>query len=248
MAITRIAASLLMFVLLLAETGCDVANPASPPPSGVNGNIGSDFAAAAPATLSQSLFKEDQAAISNAALAEILSAKVTLPPRAKLTVIRFGQLPYWWGWSEDFVRTNQSLDDTFLAKLAASPRLREVAYLPSLVTPTEMTLPKLRSAAARFQSDLLLVYRTSTSNYQRQRIFHEDETKAYCTVEAILLDVRTGIIPFSTVVTEQFEAKKQSGDYDFSETQAKANQQAIGQAWQKLAGQVTAFLQKPQTD
>jgi hypothetical protein len=119
-----------------------------------------------------------------------------------------------------------------------------VAYLPSLVTPREMTLPHLRQAAARFQANLLLVYRTSTQNYQRMKFFTEDETRAYCTVEAVLLDTRTGIIPFSTVVTEQFSAKKNKQDYDFDETIAKANQQAIGKAWLHLASDVKSYLSK----
>ncbi len=108
-----------------------------------------------------------------------------------------------------------------------------------------MTLPHLRQAAARFQADQLLIYRTSTQNYQRVKLFSPDETRAYCTVEAVLFDIRTGIIPFSTVVTEDFSAKKEKGDYDLSETVAKANQQAVGKAWLRIADEVKAFLESP---
>ena len=197
---------------------------------------------AAPQPLAESLFKEDQAVISNQAMAEILSAKITLPKDAKLAVVRFGQMPYWWGWSEDFVRVNRQIDDDFLGRLKTAPRVRDVAYLPSLVTPTNMTLPHLRQAAARFQADLLLVYRTSSQNYQRNRMFAADETRAYCTVEAVLLDTRTGIIPYSTVVTENFSAKKEKNEYDLAETIAKANQQAIAKAWLHTADDVKAYL------
>jgi hypothetical protein len=149
-----------------------------------------------------SLFKEDQAVLSNQDFHGILAAEVVLPTRAKLAVVRFGQMPYWWGWSEDFVRMNERVDAEFLAKLRSSQHLRQVSYLPSLVTPREMTIPYLRQAAARFQADLLLVYRTSSQTYDRQKFLGKDESKAYCTVEAILLATRTGIIPFSTVLTE----------------------------------------------
>jgi len=197
---------------------------------------------AAQATLQESLFKEDTAAISNDDIARILAAKLEIPKNSKLAVVRFGQLPYWWGWSEDFVRTNQQIDDDFLGALKQANRVKEVAYLPSLVTPRDMTLPHLRQAAARLQADLLLIYRTSTQSYQRNKIFSDDETRAYCTVEAVLLDTRTGIIPFSTVVTEQFSAKKNKQDYDFQETIAKANQQAIAKAWLHLAQNTKAYL------
>jgi hypothetical protein len=194
------------------------------------------------APLQESLFKEDQAVVSNQEMAEILSARLELPKNAKLAVVRFGQMPYWWGWSEDFVRVNRQIDDDFLGRLKTAQRVREVAYLPSLVTPRNMTLPYLRQAAARFQADLLLVYRTSSQNYQRNRLFSPDETKAYCTVEAVLLDTRTGLIPFSTVVTENFSARKNKNEYDFAETIAKASQQAIGKAWLHVADDVKQYL------
>jgi hypothetical protein len=200
--------------------------------------------AAANQPLAESLFKEDKAVISDEDMAKILAAKITIPPQAKLAVVRFGQLPYWWGWSEDFTRLNKQIDDDFLERLGSANHIREVSYLPSLVTPKEMTLPYLRQAAARFQADLLLVYRTTSQNYQRYKFFSEDETRAYCTVEAILLDTRSGIIPFSTVVTEDFSAKKQKSDLDFNETIAKASQQAIGKAWLHLADQVKTYLSR----
>jgi hypothetical protein len=110
-----------------------------------------------------------------------------------------------------------------------------------------MTIPYLRQAAARFQADALLIYRTSTPTYDSQKWFKKDESKAYCTVEAILLDTRTGIVPFSTVVTEFYSTQRSASDSDLSETTAKAEQQAIAKAWLELADQTVEFLQKPPT-
>src|SRR3954452_2630887 len=84
--------------------------------------------------LEESLFKEDQAVMSNQDLTAVLSADVRLPAHGKLAVVRFGQLPYWWGWSEDVVRMNRDADQQFLARLRQSPRLKSAIYLPSLVT------------------------------------------------------------------------------------------------------------------
>ena len=189
-----------------------------------------------------SLFREDQAVISNESIEQVLNAKITLPENAKLAAVRFGQMPYWWGWSEDFVRTNQQIDDDFLGRLRQTRRLRKVMYLPSMITPTNMTIPFLREAAARCQANLLLIYRTSSHSYDKQRFLGPDEVKAYCTVEAVLLDTKTGTIPFSTVVTKDFAAQRSRSDTDFSETVAKAQQQAIGSAWLKLADEVKSFL------
>src|SRR4051794_28489824 len=63
--------------------------------------------------LEESLFKEDQAVMSNQDLTAVLAADVRLPAHGKLAVVRFGQLPYWWGWSEDIVRMNRDADEQF---------------------------------------------------------------------------------------------------------------------------------------
>jgi hypothetical protein len=240
MASTRVAFGLLVCLVCM---GCFSHENSEIASSYDTGSL-SKMSAPTEARAQESLFKEDQAVLSNEDMAKILAAKVVVPEQAKLAVVRFGQLPYWWGWSEDFVRVNEKIDSEFLGALKSAKGVREVAYLPSLVTPKEMTLPHLRQAAARFQADLLLVYRTSSQNYQRSKIFTEDETRAYCTVEAVLLDTRTGLIPFSTVVTEQFSAKKNRQDYDFQETIAKASQQAIAKAWLHLAEDVKGHLGK----
>jgi hypothetical protein len=140
------------------------------------------------------------------------------------------------------VRVNEEIDSNFLGTLRGSGRLRDVAYLPSVVTPNLMTLPYLRQSAARCQADLVLVYRTSTRTYTKQKWFAADRTKAYCTVEAVVLDTRTGLIPFSTVANEYFSATKSKGELDFAETVAKAEQKAIGQAWQRVARETVAYL------
>jgi hypothetical protein len=215
--------------------------------SGSAAYIAPDEIGRASPTLAESLFKEDTKVISNEDFAKILSADVRVPANSHLAVVRFGQLPYWWGWSENFVRMNQQIDDDFLNRLKQSNHLRKVSYLPSLVTPREMTIPYLRQAAARFQADALLIYRTSTRTYDSQKWFKKDESKAYCTVEAILLDTRTGIVPFSTVVTEFYSTQRSASDSDLSETTAKAEQQAIAKAWLELADQTVEFLQKPPT-
>ncbi len=206
----------------------------------------------AAAPLTESLFPDDQAVLSNEAIAQILDSPVYVPDPARLAVIRFGQLPPWWGWSDDFVRMNQEIDSDFLSHLAQSPRLEKTQYLPSLVAPRRMTIPHLREAAVRFQSDLMLVYRTQTGTYTNRRLLGSDEVRAYCTVEGILLDVRTGTISFSTVITEQFDARRSRDDKNFEETVAKATQQAIGRAWLRLADETVAFLndapRQPQDD
>lgn len=206
--------------------------------------ISGNLATEAPRAEMPSLFREDEAVMSSDDVARAMAWKLVAQDKAKLAVVRVGQMPYWWGWSPDFVRLNEQIDSEFLSRLSSSNRVSEVAYLPSMVTPRDITIPKLRQAAARFQADLLLIYRTSTRSYDREKFLAPGETRAYCTVEAVLLDTRSGIIPFSAIANETFAAKRTSADIDFSETVAKANQQAIARAWLKVADQVNGYFDK----
>ena len=111
-----------------------------------------------------------------------------------------------------------------------------------MLVPEKRTVPTLREAAARFQADLLLAYRTSCNSYNKYRFIDPNETKAYCSVEAILLDVRSGIITKSVVSSQDFVAKKQKEDVNFSETVKKAELEAISKSLLEVAKQVNNFL------
>ncbi len=193
--------------------------------------------------LKQSLFKEDQALLSGEEMTRIMGTQVALPEGGKLVVVRFGQGCNWWRWSEDFLKNSDKIDQYLLASLSGSTRIKEAYYLPSLLTPPQMTIPHLRQASARFQADLILVYNTMTGSFDRQKFLGPDKTRAYCRVEAILVDTRTGIIPWGAVATETFSAEKSSKDQDFNETVARAEQQAMSAAWLRLAEQVARYME-----
>ena len=94
-------------ILLLASLAALVAGgcATSPPYAGDVHAGDSELASRARdeyGTLTESLFREDQALLGNEELKTILGSPVVLPDRAKLAVVRFGRLPYWWGWSEEF--------------------------------------------------------------------------------------------------------------------------------------------------
>ncbi len=188
--------------------------------------------------LGQSLFKSDQAILSNEEIEKILGGKIQLPRQAHLTVLRLGSSSEILSWAFLSGSANP------LSALESSQRLTRVSWLPSLLIPEKMTVPLLREAAARFQADLLLVYRSPCQRFQDYRLFGTDKAKTYCVAEGILLDVRTGVIPFSTVTTEEVRAQeeKSGGDVSFYETMQKAEAQATAQALTKLAQQLSEFL------
>jgi hypothetical protein len=194
--------------------------------------------------LAESLFKSDQAVLSNQEINRILSSRVYAPAHARVAVVRIGgRFP--WGrtwWSEDVAQIEQQGIDRMLNALRSSGRVEKVTVLPTMLTPMQVTIPYLREAAARVQADLLLVYRTSTQTYQRQQLFGGGTVHAYCTVEAVMLDTRSGIVTETAVKTQSFNAPRTSKDLEFEETAARAEQSAIAQALGQVAEQLSADL------
>ena len=130
----------------------------------------------------------------------------------------------------------------FAKALEAAKRLESVQAIPSLLIPQVQTVPRLRESAARVQASLLLVYSPRFQTYEKYRVFGRNETKAYCTVEAILLDVRTGIVRKTSVVSEDFDMKRGDDDTNFAETVRKAQAQALGRSLLRVATDMVAFL------
>ena len=190
----------------------------------------------------ETLFPGDQAVIADADIQKILEYHMELPEKVHLAVLRMGQeMFYRWYRLEE--RPEDDIFHNFQQQMLQQARFRRVSVLPSLLTPDKRTIPYLREAAARTQADLLLVYRAGGLSYTKGFLTN-DHVKAQAVVEAILIDVRTGIVPFSTVAQREFEAKKTKADYNFAETVRKAEQQAISLALSDIGGQLRHFIEQ----
>jgi hypothetical protein len=222
--------TLILIALLLVGCHKKMAAAAPPPPPSL---IGDDN------NLQESLFKRDQAVLSNQDIDRILNAHLTLENRHRMAVL--GEVSRW-TWSEELSDLETQNTERLLQALRAAPQLSQVRYMPSLLVPERRTVPYLREAAARFQSDLLLIYVPRLQTFQKSKLLASDEARARCIVEAVLLDVRTGIVTFTTSATEGVFAKKSADDVNFSETVMKAETDSQGKALVKMAGAVVAYL------
>ncbi len=118
----------------------------------------------------------------------------------------------------------------------------DASFLPSLLVPEQRTVLFLREAAARYQADLLLAYRTNCRTYERYRMVSQNETRAHCSTEAVLLDVRSGIVPFTVVASKEFSATRERDDMNFRETVRRAELAAISESLGEIASQLNRFL------
>ncbi len=193
--------------------------------------------------LTTSLFASDKAVISGEDIAAILGSTITLPDSARISVVKFQQRPEYGYWSEEFAALDRAWTERFLAALRTSPRVNDARMMPSMLVPRDMSIPLLREAAARFQSELLLIYRSANWTYTNAKKFSADESRSYCHVEAVLLHVRTGVVVWSGVFSEDYLTRTTSSDANSYETVRRAEHAAFEKAMMRLAGDVTAFLQ-----
>jgi hypothetical protein len=96
-----------------------------------------------------------------------------------------------------------------------------------MLVPERPSVGVLREAAARLQARALLVYRPSCRVYERRPFVGSPQYRAQCTLEAVLVDTRSGVMPFATVVTRERVTQKQRGEFDLSETLRRAQVEAV---------------------
>ena len=58
-------------------------------------------------------------------------------------------------------------------------------------------------AEVKLLPDIVVVYNTRSDIYYRYRVFSKSGIKAFVTTQVIIQDVRTGLIPFTTLVTRE---------------------------------------------
>jgi hypothetical protein len=182
--------------------------------------------------------------LSDVEIERILNYRLKLPEKNRVAILKLSKDSYWQHYSNDFTQLNDSISREFIQTLVKSDRIYDASFLPSMLVPEKRTVPYLREAAARYQADLLLVYRSSCRSYQKYRFVSPVETKAYCSVEAALLDIRKGIVPFTSVSTNEFKTVKDPADTNFNETKMKAELETVSKSLGEVAKELVEFLSK----
>jgi hypothetical protein len=73
-------------------------------------------------------------------------------------------------------------------------------------------------------------------------LFKPDEARAFCGIEAILLDTRTGLVPFTATANKTYDVKKTPADLNFRETVLRSQLAAMADALGEVSSQVVTFL------
>jgi len=198
--------------------------------------------------LTQSLFNDKASTISEEGIQKILDGNFKLPSKMRVAIVKL-QSPqqkrsYWnWSWNdEEYLKTEQSYIDLFAEKFKQSDKVSKVSIIPDLLISKTPSFTSIREAAVRMQADVVVVYSIASDIYSKYKIFSKDDIKAFATTQLILLDVRTGLIPFSSIITKDVLSQKKKEELNQSEAYARVQKEAVLLTIQETGQRIKDFL------
>jgi hypothetical protein len=195
--------------------------------------------------ITQSLFADRTSTISEENIQTILDGKYNLPQRLRVAIVRLEPGPqskrYYWS-DEQFLKTQQSYLDLFSHKFKESSRVTKLSIIPELLISKSPSFTNIREAAVRMQADVVVVYSITSDIYSRYKLFSKSDIKAFATTQLIVLDVRTGLIPFSTIITKDVLSQKKKEELDFAEAASRVQNEAVLLTINDIGQQISGFL------
>ena len=188
-----------------------------------------------------SILPDDAEALSDQSIAQFLEYEYQPPPLSRIAIVQLGQ-DSWSTWLGTLFLTSGPLGSWLLERFMDSPRVDDASYLPAIFIPEHKTVSSLREAAARYRADLLLVYQHFCSISTRSGLFRARHSEGICTVEAVLLDVRTGLVPMVSVASESFDSNDTPLVWKFRGTGFMAQVSATIVALNRMSEDVLQFL------
>ncbi|MFI5188073.1 MAG: hypothetical protein ACHQF0_15185 [Chitinophagales bacterium] len=198
--------------------------------------------------ITQSLFNDKTSSISEESIQKILDGTYKLPQQLRVAIVRLepsSQLKGYYSnyWSdEQYLKTQQSYLDSFSQKFKLSPRVTKFVIIPDILISRSPTFTTIREAAVRMQADIVVVYTIASDIYSKYKFFSRPDIKAFATTQLIILDVRTGLVPFSTIVTKDYLSQKTKEELDNSEAARRIQNEAVLMTIDDIGQKITEFL------
>jgi hypothetical protein len=194
--------------------------------------------------ITQSLFNDKAATISEEHIQKVLDGIYKLPQQLRVAIVKLESPQkrryYWNYWNdEDYIKTQQSYLDSFSARFKQSSRVTKVSIIPDLLISKSPSFTNIRETAVRMQADIVVVYSITSDLYSKYKLFSKPDVKAFATTQLIILDIRTGLIPFSVIVTKDFLSEKKKDELNNFEARNRIEHEAvlltIGEIGQRIA-------------
>ena len=194
--------------------------------------------------ITESLFNDKTSTISEENIQKILDGTYELPQKLRVAIVRLEpalQLRRYWS-DEQYLKTQQSYLDLFSDKFKQSSRVTKISIIPDLLISKSPSFTNIREAAVRMQADIVVVYSITSDIYSKYKFFSKADIKAFATTQLIILDVRTGLIPFSAIVTKDYLSQKKKEELDNSEASSRIQNEAVLLTINDIGQKITEFL------
>jgi len=195
--------------------------------------------------ITQSLFNDKNSTISEENIQKILTNAYKLPENLRVAFVKLessqNQRRYYWS-DEEFLKNQQSYLDSFIKNFRNSNRVKTIKTIPDLLISSNPTFTSIREAAVRTQSDIVVIYSINSDLYSKYKMFSKADIKAFATTQLIILDVKTGLIPFTTIVTKDVQSKKTDNELNNSEAANRIKNEAVLQTINEIGNQINEFL------
>ncbi|WP_336516560.1 hypothetical protein [Pollutibacter soli] len=198
--------------------------------------------------ITQSLFNDKSSTVSEENIQKILDGTYALPQQLRVAVVRLDpgiQQRRNYGYffdDEQYLKTQQSYLDLFIEKFKQSPRVNKVTLIPDLLVSKSPNFTNIREAAVRMQADIVVIYAITSDLYSKYKVFSKTDIKAFATTQLIVLDVRTGLVPFSTIVTKDAFSQRKKEELDITEAAGRVQHEAVLLTINDIGSKITSFL------
>lgn len=222
----------IVLVLLLFVAGCGSVGTYAPSP---NSSLAHNPQAP--------LFAADKALISDVEIARILDTEIQLPATFRIGLVYLSHERVQDGRSTGYLRKyDWPLVNEAFNVLQENEKVYDVSYLPQLLLPKQVSAGNLRSAAARYQADWIFVFQTSTQIITRNPLLSVNKARAYCQAECMVLDVRTGLIAFSSRSRISITKEENDEEWSLAETVGRTEQEAIEEAMSLNVKKLVSYI------
>ena len=193
--------------------------------------------------ITQSLFNDKAATISEENIQKILDGNYKVPAKLRVAIIKLDDRKRNFFWNdEDYIKNEQTNIDILSAELKKSARVNTVAVVPELMITKPLSITNLREAGVRMQADVVIIFSTLTDTYSKYKVFSKADVKAFATTQAIVLDTRTSLVPFTKISTKDFLSQKTATELNVEEARKRIQNEAVKLTMEDIGNKIADYF------
>ncbi len=179
---------------------------------------------------------DEQGNLGEKEISKLLSAKIEIPREFHLAVVFLSDSTFF----ETKYLSPQM--ERFFDRKEWGDRVQAISPVPQSLLGNSSDLKSLRRAAALLQADMLLVIKPVTRADWRFSFFRS-RAKSISSVEVMLVDTRTSVVPFTVLSSGTIERSEKEEDFNHSEVIERAKLESEYKALEKIPKIIREFLE-----